>query len=105
MDTSRPARLTRRTLEELKEELGIEASAADPVPIYVMKGEAQKHFGQIYVLCWSGDLASLRFNNGEVERVKWIPLNELEHFIDAGKFCNSFDHQVVEYLALAQVKI
>lgn len=86
-------------LEELNEELGIEASAADLVPIYVKKGEAQKHFGQVYVLRWSGDPASLKFNDGEVAQVRWMPLEVLKQLIEQKQFCNSLDPRVVEYLA------
>lgn len=88
-------------LSELNEELGLQANATDLVPLYVKKHEGQKHFGQVYVLRWNGDLSVLRFDDGEVAQVKWMSLAELERLIAEGQFCNSLDQKVMEFL-LAQ---
>lgn len=83
---------------ELREELGLEARAADLHPIYVRKVPEGPHFGQVYLLRWNGESSSLKFNDGEVAEVRWVPLATLEQLIAAGKFCNRFDPRVADLI-------
>jgi 16S rRNA (adenine1518-N6/adenine1519-N6)-dimethyltransferase len=85
-------------LSELKEEIGLVAAANALIPIYVKKSDKAKHFGQVYVLMWDGDVSTLTFQDGEVQQIAWIPLHELKQMIEAGKFCNSYDSQVANYI-------
>jgi isopentenyl-diphosphate delta-isomerase type 1 len=83
---------------ELEEELGITVNKNDLRSLYVLKNEPSKHFGQVYVMAWNGRIEDLRFNDKEVEKVKWFTSSELKVSIASGEFCNRFDPEVEKIL-------
>jgi isopentenyldiphosphate isomerase len=85
-------------ISELTEELGVNITTEQLIPLYIRKSESQKHFAQVYLVEWQGDPSELRFNDGEVAQVKWYNLDDLEQAISKDQFCNSMDNKVKEYL-------
>lgn len=85
-------------LKELSEELGIEAKATDLTPIYVKQSDEQKHFGQVYLMRWDGELSTLHFDDGEVAQAKWMTIAELQEKMAAGIFCNRLDQKVLDFM-------
>src|SRR3989338_9134722 len=45
--------------EELQDELGIDLSELVLQPLYILENSNMKHFGQVYLLEWSGDITKL----------------------------------------------
>lgn len=81
---------------EVQEELGITISIKDLRAICIRKNETHKHFGQVYLLRWDGDISKLTFNDGEVAQVKWISVDELKR--TSKNFCNTIDEKVLSFL-------
>jgi isopentenyldiphosphate isomerase len=87
-------------LSELKEELGLNSiTESDLMPVRIGKDDDVRHFGQVYVVRWNGNIDDVHFDDGEVEKVKWSGLDELQDEIDKGMYCNGVDETVLEYLA------
>lgn len=86
-------------VEELKEELGINANSRDLIPLYIRKSESAKHFAQVYVLRWDGSINDLHFDDDEVVKIMWFSQDELEKGIAGGQFCNAIDGRVIGYLS------
>lgn len=85
-------------VSELAEELGINIPTDQLIPLYIRKSETVKHFAQVYLLNWQGNLNDLTFDDGEVAKIEWVNLADMEEKIKSEHFCNSMDQQVVDYL-------
>ncbi len=83
---------------ELNEELGLEISADDLMPLFIKKSDKMKHFSQIYILKLDKDEKDFKFNDGEVEQVGWFDIYSLKRDIEAGKFCNTLYPEVLDYM-------
>lgn len=81
-------------VEELSEELGLPVQPRELTVVHILKSDKAKHFGQVFVLEWSGDIKSLRFKDNEVMSVKWMTLEEIKTLMKEGGFCNSVDPEV-----------
>lgn len=88
----------KNAVEEIREELCINAAPKDLIPLYVRKSESAKHFGQVYLLRWNGKVEDLSFDDGEVEQIAWFDIARLRKAIAEEQFCNSLDEKVIEYL-------
>lgn len=87
------------SISELGEELGLTVNKTDLRPLYILKNEPSKHFGQVYIMTWNGSIEDLRFNDKEVEKVKWFSPAELKETMAVGEFCNRFDPEVAKIIA------
>lgn len=85
-------------LNELGEELGLDINKDDLKPVHILKSDKAKHFGQVYAYRWNGEVSDVKFNDGEVEQVKWMTFEEIQEMMDNEKFCNIIDKKVVEYI-------
>ncbi|MFZ4462042.1 MAG: NUDIX domain-containing protein [Patescibacteria group bacterium] len=83
--------------EELLEEIGLEI-AEMPAFVHSSKWEPNRHMGKTYLLVWNGEVEALKFNDGEVEKVKWMGVKEMKVEINSGNFCNSLNTRVLDYL-------
>ena len=81
-------------VEELFEELGLSVQPHELILIHILKSDQAKHFGQIFVLQWNGDIESFRFQDDEVAVVRWMTLNEIKVKIKEDLFCNNIDPEV-----------
>lgn len=87
-------------VEELAEEIGLKVDPKDLIPVYIKKSDEARHFGQVYLLKWNSELKDLKFNDGEVQQVKWISLTDLSNLVSKGKFVNRLDEKVIEFIKL-----
>lgn len=86
-------------MSELKDEIGISISASALKSIYIEKYEPEKHFSWISVLKWNGNAQDLKFNDGEVSEVKWIPLEQLKKLMAAGEFPGRIHQRILDFIA------
>lgn len=85
-------------IEELSEELGLSVQSAELVPVRILKSNQAKHFGQVFILQWNGDIEHLRFKDNEVATVRWMALDEIKTQIKEGFFCNNIDPEVEKWI-------
>ena len=85
-------------LAELNEELGLDIKIEDLTPIRNGKDEDVKHFGQVYLVKWNGNVSDLHFNDGEVEQVKWMEVDEIRDGEKRGDFASKLDEQILTLL-------
>lgn len=85
-------------VQETKEEIGLDIKPSQLIPIGVKKNEKHKHFSQTYILQWDGEAGSLRLDKNEIESIKWLSVDELQKEINQGKYCNTIDDKVIEYI-------
>lgn len=85
-------------IEELKEELGLEIKPNQLIPIHIRKSQRAKHNSQVYILIWNGDINNLQPDKNEVDSIKWLLAEKLQKEIDQGKYCNTIDNKVTEYI-------
>jgi|SRR2546429_3819557 len=81
---------------ELNEELGLDIKVEDLVPIRNSKDEDVKHFGQVYLVKWNGDIGDLHFNDGEVEQVKWMYGDEIKAGERRGVYASNLDEEILK---------
>ncbi|MBI2888955.1 MAG: NUDIX domain-containing protein [Candidatus Liptonbacteria bacterium] len=86
-------------VEELFEELGLSVMPDELIPVHVLKSDSAKHFCQVFVLWWNGNVESVHYRDDEVASVRWMTLGEVKDQIKKGLFCNDVDSEV-EYLLL-----
>lgn len=85
-------------ISELKDEVGISVSAHALKPIYIERYEPEKHFSWISLLRWNGNAQDLKFNDGEVSEVKWIPLEQLKKLMATGTFPGKIDQRILDFI-------
>ncbi|MBI3458918.1 NUDIX domain-containing protein [Candidatus Azambacteria bacterium] len=85
-------------IEELYQELGLSIKADKLIPIHILKSDKAKHFGQIFILRWNGEIENLQFKDNEVVSVKWMTFNELSMQIKQDIFCNNIDQEVEMFI-------
>ncbi|MFA6382367.1 MAG: NUDIX domain-containing protein [Candidatus Buchananbacteria bacterium] len=85
-------------IQEIKEELGLNITSDQLISLHIRKSERVKHFSQVYILSWDGDISDLQFDKNEIESAIWLSVNELQDKIDQGEFCNTLDEKVIEYI-------
>lgn len=86
-------------LAELNEELGLNIETKDLIPIRNSKDEDVKHFGQVYLVKWNGAGEGLHFNDGEVEQVKWMGVDEIREGEERGEFASVLDEQILDFIS------
>jgi len=89
-------------LSELREELGLSPRVEELEMLGSHKNSEHKHHGQLYVYRWNGQVRELRFNDGEVEQVKWVSLEEYHEMQNAGIDTYPVNPLLVEYLLSIQ---
>ena len=89
----------KNSIEELGEELGLRANKDDMLPVHVLKSEKAKHFGQVFILWWNGEVDDHRFKDNEVARIKWMTLDEIREQIQENLFCNNIDPEVEKIIS------
>ena len=70
---------------ELQEEIGLTLSLTDLIEgkIHKSDGGLNKEFTAIYYCRFGGDIASLKFNDGEVQEVRWMSANDIVRAMNA----------------------
>lgn len=70
-------------VKEVKDEVGLDVSLDDLIEgeIYKRQDKAHQEFTKVYYYQFRGDAASLKFNDGEVQAVKWVSKDEIEKSI------------------------
>lgn len=68
-------------LQELKEELGIDATRNDFHFFQIHKCESDNEFQGVYYIEWNGDIKSLKLEKEEVDQVKWFDRHQLEELL------------------------
>lgn len=68
---------TDNAINELKEELGIEATQEDLHFFTIYKSEQHKEFESIYYFIWYGNTEDVHLEQEEVDQVKWFTIDEL----------------------------
>ncbi|MDD2486814.1 MAG: NUDIX domain-containing protein [Candidatus Gracilibacteria bacterium] len=89
------------SIEELREEIGLDIKPEELIFVYSSKYEPARHFTNVYAVKWNGNIRDLKFNDNEVEEVKFMNLKELEEKIEEGYFCNHIDTKVIEFLNIS----
>jgi isopentenyl-diphosphate Delta-isomerase len=90
---------------EIEEEIGIKVSSKQLIDGYWRKHDKfpNKEFSKIFFLEYNDDLDNLKFNDGEVQEVKWMSVKEIKNSIKSnpGKWAGSLDGftEVSDYLA------
>ena len=74
--------------------MGIVIEPSQLIEARMLKSDQAKHFGQVYVLRWDGDISQLRFIDNEVAAVQWMSLDEIRSKMFQGEFCNVIDPSV-----------
>ena len=66
-------------LEELKEEIGVNVQISDLIfgDVYKHDGFPNREFNIVYYYNFQGDITSLKFNDGEVQEIKWMETQEI----------------------------
>lgn len=66
-------------IKEIQEEAGINVNFNDLFPgeVSIYNGDDNKEFGHAYYYNFLGNLEELSFNDGEVQEVKWMTLDEI----------------------------
>ncbi len=85
--------------EELSEELGLSIKQDELISVHILKSDRAKHFGQVFVLRWSGDIKHLHFKDSEVASVRWMTLDQIRAQINEGLFCNNIDPKVEKLIS------
>jgi isopentenyldiphosphate isomerase len=73
-------------VRELEEELGLRIHPDDLEfwKVYRSARHPNNEFQGIFVLKWDGGVKDVRFNDGEVEQVSWMPAQQVAHKVLAG---------------------
>ncbi len=69
-------------ITELEEEVGLKVLKEDLKEAFVYKLARGKEFVGVFVLNWNGDETKLKLEPDEVDRVKWIPIQDLKNNLD-----------------------
>ncbi|MDQ3099299.1 MAG: NUDIX domain-containing protein [bacterium] len=86
-------------IAELKEELNLTVNEKDLMNVYKVKREYYMHFSELFVYYWNGDASQLQFNDGEVEQVKWMSIQEFENLIRSkGNQDYKFNEKIHEFI-------
>src|SRR3989338_407871 len=80
-------------LREIKEEVGIDVSLAQLKNVVetkqseILKGGSfiDNEFASVYLVQAGFDPRQVKFTDGEVQNIKWVPLAELKKWVDEGK--------------------
>lgn len=83
---------------ELQEELGLSVTPDALIDVRILKSNKAKHFGQVYLLRWDGDINELKFVDDEVAAIQWMTMKEIKEKIEQGIFCNSIDPEVEAHI-------
>ncbi len=67
-------------LGEVKDETGIEVSMNDLIEgdLYKRDHRDNREFTRVHYFIFKGDINDLKFNDGEVQKVKWLSKDEIE---------------------------
>ncbi len=67
-------------IAEIKEEIGLDIEFDELIPGSLKKrdGGTNREYSYVYYLEYAGDENNLSFDDGEIQRVKWINLSELK---------------------------
>ncbi|MDP3900214.1 MAG: NUDIX domain-containing protein [bacterium] len=76
---------------ELDEEIGIQVQNSKPHLIDTGKNTPSRHFFESYVYLFEGDVADLKFNDGEITEAKWFDMEEYwkQKQRNPNSWCNS----------------
>lgn len=74
--------------QELKEELGIDASQDKFHLFQIHKCESDNEFQGIYYIEWNGDIKNLKLEKEEVDQVKWFEISQLSELLVKKKSSN-----------------
>ena len=85
-------------IQELAEELGLQINISQLTKKSIYKNNNFKHIGQRYILRLNKDIVDMSNNDGEVEELAWLSLEELDKQIIEGKFCGKVDEEIREYI-------
>jgi isopentenyldiphosphate isomerase len=85
-------------LLELNEELGLTPSLDNLINLGKANDPKHKHHAMCYIYHWNGNLTDLVFNDGEVEQVIQVTLDEYQHMIDSGQNAYRINPKLREYL-------
>lgn len=85
-------------LAELYEEIGLSINEKDLIFIRLDKYAPARHFTNVYIVLWDGDIGQLSFNDEEVDEVEWMSIETLKEKIEKWEFCNWTDGKVLEYI-------
>jgi isopentenyldiphosphate isomerase len=84
---------------ELEEELGLHAEKENLIKAQMIKSESYLHFSQQYIYIWSGDISELKFNDGEVEQIRWMSVEEYTNLMKNEGWDNfKFNAQILEFV-------
>lgn len=67
-------------VSELKDEIGLEVQPAELITgdVYKPDKSTNREFTQTYYYRFDGDIDSLRFNDGEIQKVQWMTTEEIQ---------------------------
>lgn len=98
-------------LRELREELGIEASAEELVPCGVRRIRRREYFGgrlfvdnqvsRIFLLWRDVEECDIRFQRSEIDGVRWMPLAECIEAVHNGSIPTCIDAEELSMVAAA----
>jgi len=66
-------------VREAYEEIGIQISK-DDLSLVAFRRSQRNIITQLFLVDWSGREENFKFDDGEVEQVKWVPLSETDEF-------------------------
>jgi isopentenyl-diphosphate delta-isomerase len=67
--------------KEAKEELNIDFDKKDLIPFQVFKSEEGREFISIYLLKWDGDASKIKFEEDEIDELKWVGFEKLKKIL------------------------
>jgi isopentenyldiphosphate isomerase len=83
---------------ELDEEVGLQVKDSDLILIDKGRHEPAKHFYESYTCLFNGDIADLKFNDGEIVEARWLGMETYleEKQLHPENWCNgcNFENQV-----------
>ncbi len=90
---------------ELDEELGLSIDSGKIEYLGEYKNHEHLHHSRLYILRWNGNIKDLNFNDGEVEQVKLVTLDEYQEMIDSGVDAYRINPILLEYVKRINDKV
>lgn len=85
-------------IEELAEELDIHIDISQLIKKSIYKNDNFKHISQRYILRLNKDIGDMNNNDGEVEELAWLILEEVDKKTAEGKFCGNISEEIRDYI-------
>jgi isopentenyldiphosphate isomerase len=68
-------------VKETKEELDLDVTEEKLIPFKVFKSRSGREFISIYLFFWDGKAEEIKFEDDEIDQVKWVPFGELKEIL------------------------